>query len=379
MTDLETRIREALRADEIGWDDLRQPTPRVAPRPQRRWPTVLATAAAVVVVASAAVAIALTRGNRSPGPAAAPAYAGYTWRVTAVTDRLGRVPDVAAVPVRIAYSDTAVSGTVAGASIFGHYRSTSRGYQLSDVGVNGAGAVSSRKPLRIGSDVAHVFMTRSAGAASGLGEPAAVAARVSGHQLVLHANGITLRLTRVGPAHLSPMIDAVGYIWRVEALTDVHGQLTIPHRLHAALAFDRYGLLLARDAVNRLAGQFGLSNDGYVIRTRSISRGAGTAGHDATARRLRAAVDAMVEKRAAVTATVDGDTLTLRRGGTTLTLHRGARMPALGEAVQSSGSGGSGPAPQTSHMAPPVSPPPARISTSSGQVSRARGSAGSHH
>src|SRR5215472_14475199 len=98
MSDLETRIRSALHADEIGWDDLRQPKLRVAPRSPRRWPAVLATAAAVAVVASVAAAIAVT-GNGSNGPAGShPAYAGYAWRVIGMTDRRGPIAGVAGVP-----------------------------------------------------------------------------------------------------------------------------------------------------------------------------------------------------------------------------------------------------------------------------------------
>ena len=55
MSELETRIRDALRADEIGWDDLREPALRTdTPRSPRRWPAVLATAAAVAVGATPA-------------------------------------------------------------------------------------------------------------------------------------------------------------------------------------------------------------------------------------------------------------------------------------------------------------------------------------
>src|SRR5690348_441607 len=101
MTDLETRVRDALHADEIGWDDLRQPTLRAgAPRSPRRWPAALATAAAVAVVATVAALIA-THNGTSNEPAGTAAYAGYTWQLKEITNNRSTI-DVPTVPAQIA-------------------------------------------------------------------------------------------------------------------------------------------------------------------------------------------------------------------------------------------------------------------------------------
>jgi hypothetical protein len=348
MSDLEARVRDALRGNEIGWDDLRQPTLRVAPRTPRRWPAMLATAAAIAVVASVVAALTLT-GHGSSGPAGNhPAYAGYAWQLIGLTDRHGPIPDAASVPGQIAYSDTAVSGTLASASIFGHYQPTSHGYQLTDLGIaGGATSIRDRSQARIGNAFGRLFLDNAQIVTARPSDLATVTAHVSGKLLVLQANGVTMRLSRIGPARLSPVIDAVGYTWNVQALTDEHGQLTIPHRLHATVGLARYGLVLVKDTVNTLEGEFGLSNDGYVVGHQVSSTANGYAGHDPTVLRLKAAVDAMVARNAAVTASVDGDTLTLHRGAITLTLQRGATMPT--ETIESGGASASlVPAPRAS-------------------------------
>jgi hypothetical protein len=109
--------------------------------------------------------------------------------------------------------------------------------------------------------------------------------------------------------------------------------------LHATVGLARYGLVLVKDTVNTLEGEFGLSNDGYVVGHQVSSTANGYAGHDPTVLRLKAAVDAMVARNAAVTASVDGDTLTLHRGAITLTLQRGATMPT--ETIESGGASAS--------------------------------------
>lgn len=334
MSDLETRIRDALRADEIGWDDLRQPTLRPRPRSRRRWPAALATAAAVAVVATVAATIAHDSGSN--GPAAHPPYAGYTWRLTGLTDSRGPVATLASVPARISFSDTAVIGTVDDASISGHYRATAHGYHLTDIGVAGAStSIHGHNEMRIGDAFGRLFLNDDTTLKPA--NLATVTVRVSGEHLVLQANRVTARLSRVGPSQLSPMIDAVGYTWHVQAVTDAQGRLTIPRRSHGSIGFARYGLVLARDTTNTLEARFGLTGHGYVVGHRLSSTARGHVGQDPTARRLEAAVDTMVDSDAPVSATVDGDTLTLRRHGITLSLRRGAPMP---DSLIVSGSGG---------------------------------------
>jgi hypothetical protein len=328
MTDLETRVRDALRSDEIGWDDLRQPTLRTdAPRSPRRWPAVLATAAAVAVVATIAAVIATTRNGTSNAPAATQAaYAGYAWQLTEVTDRRSTV-DVASVPAQIAFSNTAVSGTLADASIFGHYSPTPDGYVLTDIGFAGTATDIARSgDQRIGHDFASVFV-HAKGRDLDPRRPASVVARVTGDRLVLQANGITLRLSRTGPSGLSPIIDAVGYSWHAVALTDSHGRLAVPTRLGAFIGFERTGLVSARDTVAPVSGRFGLTGTGYVVSDTAVGASGSIGNGGPTAARVRAAVDAMVASNAMVTATLNGRTLTLHRDGITLTLHRRQVVP----------------------------------------------------
>jgi hypothetical protein len=329
MSELETRIRDALHADEIGWDDLHQPTLRAGHRSPRRWPAMLATAAAVAVVATVAAVIAVTRTGSTNGPAGThPAYAGYAWQLTAVTDRHGYV-DVASVPAQIAFSDTAVSGTLAGASIFGHYAPTSDGYAVTDIGLAGTeGILPDRSELRISTAFASVFASTGTGRQVDPSHPASVAAQVTGNHLVLQANGVALRLSRVGPSGLSPVIDAVGYTWRVTALRDRHGRLTIPGRLVADVSFDRSGEVVANDLVAPISGRFGLSGTGYIVSDTATGASGSADTASPTVVRVRAAVDAMVASNVQVTATLDGNTLTLQRNGITLTLQRGHPEPA---------------------------------------------------
>ena len=322
MSELETRIRDALRADEIGWDDLREPALRTdTPRSPRRWPAVLATAAAVAVVATVAAVIATSNGT-SNAPAGNPAYAGYTWQLTEVTDQRSTI-DVASVPAQIAFSNTAVSGTLAGASIFGHYSPTPDGYALTDIGFAGtSGKIADRSELGIGSPFASVFVHAN-GRNLDPNRPASVVAQVTGDRLVLQANGVTLRLSKVGPSGLLPMVDAAGYTWRVTGLTDREGQLAVAQRLGATVGFDRAGHVVGNDTVNTYQGRYGLTNGGYVVADSATGTAVGYGGQTPTILRLIPAVDAMVSSNAPVTATLESTTLTLRHDGITLTLQRG--------------------------------------------------------
>lgn len=375
MNDLETRIRDALRADEIGWDDLRQPTLRVAPRSPRRWPALLAAAAAVAVVGSVAAVIAVTRhGTGSNGSAGArPAYAGYAWQMTALTDRRGPIADAASVHAQIEFSDSAVIGTLTGGSVFGRYQATSDGYDVTHVGLAGlqldpARVSSSEK--RIGHDLVKLFM-HSQGGVFYPSRSATVVARVSDDHLELQASGITMQLSRVGPSRPSPMIDAIGYTWNVLTLTDKHGRLTLPSRLHATIEFDRYGLVIGNDTVNTAKARFGLTGDGYVVAHRVTTSAVGYAGQDPTLTRLIAAVNTMVSGDAAVIATIDSDTLTLHRNGIALTLHRSIRKPPTVD-MYITGYATAGGAASSAVSSAPKSAPVSSVSV-------ARGAPGSHH
>ena len=329
MTDLETRIRDALGADEIGWDDLRQPTLREgAARSPRRWPAVLATAAAVAVVATVAAVIATTRSGTSNAPAATqPPYAGYAWKLTGLTDGQGSITGLGSIPAQIAFSDSAVSGTFDNASIFGHYSPTPDGYALTDIGLAGTSTdITHSGDLRIGHAFASFFVHVN-GRNLVPSRPASVVARETGDRLVLQANGVTLRLSRTGPSGLSPIIDAVGYNWRAVALTDSHGRLTVANRVGAFIGFDRNGLVVARDTVAPVSGRFGLTGTGYVVSDTAVGASGSTGNAGPTVTRVRAAVDAMVASNAMVTASINGTTLTLQRDGTTLTLQRAAAAP----------------------------------------------------
>jgi hypothetical protein len=279
-------------------------------------------------VATVAAVIATTRNGTSNAPAATqPAYAGYTWQLTGLTDRNGSIAGLGSVPARIAFSTTAVSGTLDNASIFGHYSPTPDGYALSDIGFAGTSSKIARTgDLRIGHAFASVFV-HATGRHLEPSRPASVVARETGDRLVLQANGITLRLSRTGPSGLSPIIDAVGYRWHAVALTDSHGRLAVPSRLGVFIGFDRDGLVVARDTVAPVSGRFGLTGTGYVVSDTAIgaSGSAGTAGSTVT--RVRAAVDALVARNAMVNATLTGNTLTLHRDGITLTLQRGRAVP----------------------------------------------------
>jgi hypothetical protein len=347
MPDLETRIRDALGADEIGWDDLRQPTLRASSRSHRRWPAMLATAAAVAVVATVAAVIATTRNGTSNAPAATqPAYAGYAWKLSGLTDGQGSIAGLGSVPAQIAFSDTAVSGTFDNASIFGHYSQTADGYALTDIGLAGtSGEIARSGDLRVGHAFASVFVHTN-GRDLDPSRPASVAARVTGDRLVLQANGITLRLSRTGPSGLSPIIDAVGYTWRVTALQDRQGELSVPQRLGAQIGFDRTGVVSA-NGLHRSQGRFALTSGGYVVADSATSAANGYVGHNPVIVREIRALDAVMERNAMLSATINGKTLTLRRDGTALTLHRGEPEPRYRFTITGAGSASVEPTPNT--------------------------------
>jgi hypothetical protein len=82
--------------------------------------------------------------------------------------------------------------------------------------------------------------------------------------------------------------------------------------------------------------------------------GAGFAGHDQVVARAIHAVDAMVKDGASVTATVDHDTLTLRRPGIVLVLQRAASLPVSAPTDVSTSL--SAPAPRPSQNTPVTEP-----------------------
>jgi hypothetical protein len=230
-------------------------------------------------------------------------------------------------PAQIAFSSKPVSGTLAGASIFGHYSPTPDGYALTDIGLAGTSTdITHSGDLRIGHDFASVFVHAN-GRNLDPRRAASVVARVTGDQLVLQANGVTLRLARTGPSGLSPIIDAVGYSWRAVTLTDSHGRLAVPSRLGAFIGFDRDGLVVARDTVAPVSGRFGLTGTGYVVSDTAVGASGSVGNAGPTATRVRAAVDALVASNAMVNATLSGRKLTLHRDGITLTLQRGRAVP----------------------------------------------------
>jgi hypothetical protein len=346
MSELETRIRDALRADEIGWDDLREPALRTdTPRSPRRWPAVLATAAAVAVVATVAGVIATNNGTSNTPAGNHPPYAGYTWQLKQVTNHRSTI-DVAGAPGLIAFSDTAVSGTLADASIFGHYSPTSNGYSLTDIGFAGTSSkIADGSELRVGPAFASVFVHAN-GRNLDPNRPASVVAQVTGNRLVLQANGVTLRLDKIGPSGLSPVIDAVGYTWNAVSLTDRQGRLSIPARFNATIGFDRYGMIAARDIIAPVSGRFGLTRSGYVLSDTMFGASGSTGSETPVVSRVRSAVDAMVSSNAAVLVTVNDNTLTLHRNGITLTLDRGDVQPQTRISItEATGSQFSPPAP----------------------------------
>jgi len=307
---------------------------------------VLATAAAVAVVATVAAVIATSNGTSNAPAGDHPAYAGYTWKLTGLTDRQGSLAKLGSVPAQIAFSNTAVVGTVDNASIFGHYRTTSDGYAVTDIALAGSdGPITDHGELRIGTAVATVFVRNPNRPSPNLSQRAVVTAQMSGDRLVLQANGVTLRLSKVGPSGLSPVIDAVGYTWRAVSLTDGQGQLVIASRLKTMIAFERFGEVDATTSGATTLARFGLTGTGYVV--------SDTTKHDSqfsysSQPRVTRAIDAMVASNAVVSVAINDNTMTLRRGQTTLTLDRGEAQPQTRMSItKATGSQFSPPAPNT--------------------------------
>jgi hypothetical protein len=152
---------------------------------------------------------------------------------------------------------------------------------------------------------------------------------------------LTLVFGRSEPneAGSSPASAVVGYRWRLTAVADSRGRLSVPAALHPWVGFSTDGTLRGDDTVNSYGGKYRLTEHGYSPTDVAGTLVGGTGGADSPRGRARAAVDAVLypvdsgppgATRAPeldVTASVAGDTLTLRARGVTLTLTRDGTQP----------------------------------------------------
>lgn len=134
-----------------------------------------------------------------------------------------------------------------------------------------------------------------------------------------------------GPA-ASPMASAVGYRWRLTAVVDKYGRLTVPAALRATVAFGPDGSIGADDTVNGYSGDYRLTGHGYEVTTDLFSTAVGFVGPATSARgRVIAAIGSVLPRAVEVPASVAGHTLTLHgTNSSVLTLTRDglARNPS---------------------------------------------------
>jgi hypothetical protein len=162
--------------------------------------------------------------------------------------------------------------------------------------------------------------------------PALAAASV-----VLLAVVISLVVTTRSDDHgsaASPAAALVGYEWRLEAVEDSHGRVTVPLSLHAWVGFTPDGSIRADDTVNAYGGSYRLTDRGYSPSDVFTTDVGSTAAADSERGRVIAAIESVmyiITSRPTATpllsldvaASVAGDTLTLHgAGGSTLTLRR---------------------------------------------------------
>lgn len=351
MTDLETRIRDALRSDEIGYYDLRQPELRTARTNSRRrvWLPALAAAALVAALAAVLAGTNLSRNSAPPATGTAP-FVGYSWRLVGLHDKHGTLKPPDSVDASIEFGpDGKVFGSTTGGAVWGTYRLTGDGYVVTDAGLSAQqaadlGPLANRVLGGLGAVFFHIV-----GRHADPTQPATVQARVDGDALLLQVPGVSLTLAQDGHAAVSPVLAAVGYAWRLTKVRDSHGTLAVPATLHPIIAFTRDGYVLAKDGVNTWQGSLVPAPEGYVVNHRAGSA-AGYAGTDPTRVRVINAIGEALPAAHSdpVSASVSADTLVLTHNGTTLMLQRGPEMPFAGIV-----SGAHGSATASAVVAPP--------------------------
>jgi hypothetical protein len=204
-TDLPERIRDALRADEIGAADLHQPVLRPPPPgPTRSARLVAATAAAAAVAAIAVVVPLLATGHGADPAATQPAVTqpdamagvrGYRWDVTGLHDAHGTLAVPQALRADIGFARTGVVlGRDGVNTLTGRYRATATGYRVTDTAMTAIGAVGP-DPVRdrVTAAVDAMFAVGRTGA-PGL----AVTVALSGNSLRLRQGATALTLVRAG-------------------------------------------------------------------------------------------------------------------------------------------------------------------------------------
>ncbi len=207
MTDLEDRIRDALRTraaetvptrDSIG-----------ARSPRRAWVAPLLAAVVVIALAATVAVVAAGRrhGTTDDGLPAAGGefYVGSTWRVVSLHDHDGplTVPD--RLDATITYeSDGALIADDTVNTLSGHYTVGDETYTVRDaastlVGTDGQ----NRDQVRVQTALAKLFFVVSTGTPDPDDPAVVVRTEQSGGRLVLHTVGeeiITVELVRVGGA-----------------------------------------------------------------------------------------------------------------------------------------------------------------------------------
>lgn len=387
MTDLENRVRAALHADEIGYDDLRQPTLRADVPTQRRWPAMLAAAAAVVAVAAGITVAVQTTGSHTSaaGPSVLP---------TTIQTQPAPVPATLVIPTAaktgpagvstgfphtppgalaqlIAIDRAAIrSGSAAGVRAVGT-RWSSPGaswsrfmatFESGEVGRLGPGApphsivvtplLGMIKSTAGASSVvpcvyfrAHVTITQRGDGAKIADEQTTLAdcermlwhsgRWVIGRSTEWASAATSVPDTQYAISHgyedlryagSEPTVSApfVGYKWTLVSVHDKQGDLVVPQASRASVAFAPDGEILGSDNVNAYGGRYSLMPNGYRVSDVGVG-GVGGVGTDPLQAQITEAIEAAFG--GTVTASVTGDTLTITHGDLTLTLQRASVQP----------------------------------------------------
>jgi hypothetical protein len=204
VTELETLVRDALRANEISAADLRQPELREpdqgdAWRFTHRLPTILAAAA--VVVLAAVLSVVLTHRSHRGEPAVShdvTALVGTSWRAVSLTDRYGSYSFPSDVVVTIRYPR---AGLVTGNDGMDERRGglvpIAGGYKVPGSTVVDLPTAARHLDIRAIDVMSRLFDRVAVGNESNPPAPR-VAVSFVGNHLTLRANHVSLELVRTG-------------------------------------------------------------------------------------------------------------------------------------------------------------------------------------